>query len=234
MDIYYEQNVVNHNIDDKAKKTKTLVIARMICLVLGLFILISSAMMIMFFWVFLLASLPFFAGFILIGHINKRNNTEYDYVIDGEYINVSAIYFRERRKLKYKIRLRSVESVGVFDSEGYKKVEQNAAKKKLALVNYDDELSIMYVYYSTEKGKQIIFLEPDRGFMIALRRCVSALTVFDRSIADLEKRLSQKEAETLSPAKPVTEKQETNGDSEKASVDVAQNINTERSENEEA
>lgn len=201
MDIYYEQNVVNHNIDDRTKKTKTLNIARMICLVLGLFILISSALLITLFWVFLLASLPFFAAYILIGRINKRNNTEYDYVIDGEFIIVSEIYFRERRKQKYKIRLRLIESVGVFDTDGYKKVERLAIKKRLALVNYEDEQSILYILYGTDKGKQLIFLEPDRGFMIALRRCVSAITVFDKSINDLEKRLSQKESEMIASDK---------------------------------
>ena len=201
MDIYYEQNVVNHNIDDRTKKTKTLNIARMICLVLGLFILISSALLITLFWVFLLASLPFFAAYILMGRINKRNNTEYDYVIDGEFIIVSEIYFRERRKQKYKIRLRLVESVGVFDTDGYKKVERLAVKKRLALVNYEDEQSILYILYGTDKGKQLIFLEPDRGFMIALRRCVSAITVFDKSINDLEKRLSQKESEMIASDK---------------------------------
>lgn len=200
MDIYYEQNVVNNNIDERAKKTKTLSIAKMVCLVIGMFILVSSAMLLIYFWAFLLVSLPFFAAFFFIGHVNKRNNTEYDYVIDGDNIAISEIYFRERRKLKYAISLRSVESVGVFDSEGYKKIEQSGAKKRLALVNYDDEQAILYIYYNGEKGKQIMFLEPDRGFMIALRRCVSAVTVFDKSISDLEKLLSKKEAETLSTA----------------------------------
>ncbi len=201
MDIYYEQNVVNQNIDERTKKTKTLVIAKMICLIIGLFILVSSALLISFFWVFLIMAIPFFIAFWAIGYINKRNNTEYDYVIDGEFINITAIYFRERRKPKYKIRLRLVESVGVFDSEGYKKIERTAAKKHLALVNYDDEQSILYVLYNSDKGKHIIFLEPDRGFMIALRRCVAAITVFDKSITELEKRLTQKESDTMSVVK---------------------------------
>lgn len=197
MEQFYEQNVVNNNIDERIKKTKTLVIAKTVCWVLGLFVLISGATFWQLLWVFLLFSIPFFiAGFIL-GHINKRNNTEYDYVLDDEFLKISEIYFRERRKLKHKIRLRLVESVGVFDSEGYKKVERYANKKVLALVNYDDEQSIIYMFYNSDKGKRIIFLEPDRGFMIALRRIVPALTVFDKSIADFEKRLSDKEAEQL-------------------------------------
>lgn len=84
----------------------------------------------------------------------------------------------------------------MFDSEGYKKVERLATKKVLALVNYEDEKSILYMLYSTDKGKKIIFLEPDRGFMISLRRVVSAVNVFDKSISELEKRLTELAAET--------------------------------------
>ena len=195
MEQYYEQNVVNNNIDERTKRTKTLLIAKTVFAGLGIFILISSALLIDFFWIFILLSLPFFAVSFVIGRINKRNNTEYDYVIDDESIKISEIYFRERRKLKHTIMLRRIESVGVFDSEGYRKVERSAAKKILSIVNYDDEQSIVYILYGSDKGKRIMFIEPDRGFMIALRRVVSALTVFDKSISDLEKRLAEKEAE---------------------------------------
>ena len=91
MEMYYEQNVVNNNIDERAKKTKTLVIARSVCFMLGLFILISSAIMITFFWVFLLLAIPFFIAALFLGHINKRNNTEYDYVLDDEKDRKSVV-----------------------------------------------------------------------------------------------------------------------------------------------
>ncbi len=192
MEMYYEQNVVNNNIDERAKKTKTLVIARSVCFMLGLFILISSAIMITFFWVFLLLAIPFFIAALFLGHINKRNNTEYDYVLDDENLRISEIYYRQRRKLKHTIRLRNIESVGVFDSDGYKKVERTADKKILALVNYDDEQNVIYILFRSDKGRRIIFTEPDLGFIMALRKVVSALTVFDKSISDYEKRLHQK------------------------------------------
>lgn len=195
MEMYYEQNVVNNNIDERIKKTKTLTIARTICFMLGLFILISSAVMITFFWVFLLLAIPFFIGALFLGHINKRNNTEYDYVLDDENLRISEIYYRQRRKLKHTIRLRNIESVGVFDSEGYKKIERTAAKKILALVNYEDEENVVYVLFRTDKGLKIIFIEPDLGFIMALRKVVSALTVFDKSISDYEKRLHKKAEE---------------------------------------
>lgn len=202
MELYFEQNVTNKNVDERTKRTKTLTIAKTACSVIGVFIIVSSAMLgdvfLQFFWIFLLAAAPFFIAMFILGRINKRNNTEYDYVIDDEFIKISEIYFRNSRKLKHTIRLRFVESVGVFDSEGYKKVERSANKKILALVNYDDEDSIVYICYKTDKGvRNIIFIEPNRGFMIALRRAlsVSALTVFDKSVVGLEKRLSQKELE---------------------------------------
>ncbi len=191
MEQYYEQTVVNKNIDERAKKTKALTIAKTACLIIGVFILVSSAMMITLFWVFILFATPFFVATVIIGKVNKRNNTEYDYVIDDEYIKITEVYYRQRRKLKHTIRLRTIESVGVFDSEGYKKIEKNAAKKILALVNYEDEKSVVYMLYSTDKGKRIIFIEPDHGFIMTLRRGVSAVTVFDKSMSELERRLNE-------------------------------------------
>lgn len=196
MELFYEQTVTNNNIDERTKRTKTLTVAKTICFVIGLFILVSCAMYINVFWIFILVAIPFFFAAFVLGRINKRNNTEYDYVLDDEYLKVSEVYFRQRRKLKHTIRLRTVESVGVFDSEGYKKVERLANKKVLALVNYEDEKSILYMLYSTDKGKQILFIEPDRGFMMSLRRAVSAVNVFDKSISELEKRLNDAAAET--------------------------------------
>lgn len=196
MELFYEQTVTNNNIDERTKRTKTLTIAKTMCFVFGLFILVSCALYLNFFWIFILASIPFFVASFILSRINKRNNTEYDYVLDDEYLKISEVYFRQTRKLKHTIRLRAVESVGVFDSEGYKKVERLATKKVLALVNYEDEKSILYMLYSTDKGKKIIFLEPDRGFMISLRRVVSAVNVFDKSISELEKRLTELAAET--------------------------------------
>ncbi len=196
MELFYEQTVTNNNIDERTKRTKTLTIAKTMCFVFGLFILVSCALYLNFFWIFILAAIPFFVASFILSRINKRNNTEYDYVLDDEYLKISEVYFRQTRKLKHTIRLRAVESVGVFDSEGYKKVERLATKKVLALVNYEDEKSILYMLYSTDKGKKIIFLEPDRGFMISLRRVVSAVNVFDKSISELEKRLTELAAET--------------------------------------
>ncbi len=193
MELYYEQNVVNHNIDERAKKTKTLTVIKTVCLIGGVFMLVSSAL----YWGIAFFSIPLFIGFLIVSRLNKRNNTEYDYVVDDECIKISEIYFRSRRKLKYSISLRFIESVGVFDSEGYKKIERKATKKHLALVNYDDEKAVVYILSNTNKGKKLVFIEPDRGFIIALRRALSssALTVFDKSISDFEKYLAKREQE---------------------------------------
>lgn len=211
MDLYYEQNVVNNNIDERLKRTKTLVVIRSVCGALGLFIVVSCALMIEYFWIFIILSFPFFAAAIIAGRINKRTNTEYDYVVDDEAINVYEIYFRCKRKLKHSVNLRLIESVGVFDSEGYKRAEHSNAKKLLALVNYDDEQSVMYILFNSEKGKKILFLEPDKGFITALRRAISSFSVFDKSIAELEKRLAQKELELV--------KQNAADDNEQTTID---------------
>lgn len=201
MEQYYEQNIVNHNIEERAKKTKALTIAKMACIVIAVFVLSTSMLFItadyfvQMLGILALVDIPFVCAVIILGHINKRNNTEYDYVIDDDCLKISEIYYRQRRKLKHTIRLRSVESVGMFDSDGYTKSAANAVKKHLAIVNYDDEKSIIYILYNTEKGRQIIFIEPDRGFMIALRRTVSAVSVFDKSMSEFERILEEREAE---------------------------------------
>lgn len=195
MDLYYEQNVVNKNIDERIKKTRTLTIAKTFCTIIAIGVLLTSILFVVddsfvaWLGILSLTSIPFIGAAIIIGRINKRNNTEYDYIIDDEYLKVSEIYFRERRKLKHTVRLRSVESAGMFGSEGYKKIEGRADKKILALVNYDNEKTILYLLYGTDKGRRIIFLEPDRGFLIALKRVVSAVNVFDKSMSELEKNI---------------------------------------------
>lgn len=197
MEQYYEQNVVNNNIDERIKKTKTLSIAKTACLVIALAALFTIILFItddnFLIWLAILCvvSVPFVIAAVIIGMINKRNNIEYDYILDDEKLKVCAIYFRTRRKLKYTVPVHAIESVGVFNSEGYKRIQESAVKKDIALVNYDDEDVILYILYRTEKGKRILFIEPDRGFMIALRRVVSAVMIFDKSVSSLEKKLNE-------------------------------------------
>ncbi len=199
MEQFYEQNVVNHNIDERTKRTRLLNILQMACIILAVFALMTCIMFIgskgfiVYFAICASVACPFILGAVIINRINKRTNTEYDYTIDDETLKISAVYYRNRRKLKYNMKLRAIESVGVFDSEGYKKVEGRAQKKHLALVNYEDEDKIVYILYNSEKGRKIVFIEPDRGFVIALKRGVNAMTVFDKSISDFEKKLDKED-----------------------------------------
>lgn len=200
MEQYYEQNVVNQEIDNISKRTRTFSILRMICFGLSIAILIFGTAMLKVYWIFVIAAIPSFAIGCVIGHYNKRANTEYDYVLDNEKISIAEIYYRMRRKQKYNISLRSIESVGAYGSEGYKRIANTIKKKYLALVNFDDEKAVLYMVYNTEKGRFLIFLEPDRTFMLTLRRVVSAVMLFDSSVSDLERRLSEKQAAIIAAA----------------------------------
>ncbi len=201
MEQFYEQNLVNNHIDERIRKTKTITLIKTICMIIAVAVIMTSALFfasenfVIILFILISVAVPFIVATIVLGHVNKRNNTEYDYTIDDEYLKITEVYYRERRKLKHTIRLRAIESVGAYDSDGFKRAEQSAQKKILALVNYDDEKSILYILYNSEKGKQLIFLEPDRGFMIALRRAVSAVMVFDKSVSDLEKILDKEDDE---------------------------------------
>lgn len=201
MEQYYEQNVVNKNIDERTKKTKTLTIAKTVCMIIAIGALLTIILFVtddnfvLWLGILIVFSMPFIIAAIILGRVNKKNNTEYDYCIDDSAIKVSEIYFRNARKLKYTVPFNSIMSVGVFDSEGYRKVESTAQKKYLAIVNYDDEDAILYILYNTPKGRRMIFLEPDRGFLIALKRSISAITICDKSVADLENRLNKSETQ---------------------------------------
>lgn len=200
MEQYYEQNVINREIDRISRRTRTFSILRMICFGLSIAILIFGTAMIKVYWIFVIAVIPSFAIGCVIGHYNKRANTEYDYVLDNEMLRIAEIYYRMRRKLKYNISLSSIESVGAYGSEGYKRNANSVKKKYLALVNFDDENAVLYIVYKTDKGRFMIFLEPDRTFMLTLRRVVSAIRLFDNSVSDLERRLSAKQAEIIAAA----------------------------------
>lgn len=205
MELYYEQNVVNKNIDEHAKKTKILSFAKTACIILAIFSFLSGAIFIgnnqalLIMILFMSAAIPFAAAAFVLGKINKKHNTEYDYMIDDEQIKISAVYFRTKRKPLYTIRLRTIESVGVFESDSYQKAAATAAKKHLALVNYENEKSIIYILFNGEKGKQILFIEPDRGFMITLRRAVATFGIFDKSVAEFERMLAIAEGPIKKP-----------------------------------
>lgn len=195
MEQYYEQNVVNYGIDNISKRTRILSILRMICFGLSIAILFLGITMLN--WILAIAAIPSFAVGCVLGHYNKRANTEYDYVLDNEKLCIAEIYYRMRRKQKYKISLRSIESVGAYGSDGYKRAAGSVKKKHLALVNFDDEKTVLYIVYKNDKGKFMIFLEPDRTFMLTLRRVVSAIQLFDSSVSELERCLSVKQAEII-------------------------------------
>ena len=205
MELYYEQNVVNNNIDEHAKKTKILSFAKTACIILAIFSFLSGAIFIgnnqalLIMIVFMSAAVPFAIAAFALGKINKKHNTEYDYMIDDEQIKISAVYFRKKRKPLYTIRLRTVESVGVFESDGYKKAAATASKKLLALVNYENEKSIVYILFNGEKGKQVLFIEPDRGFMMTLRRAITTFGIFDNSISEFERMLAIAEGPIKKP-----------------------------------
>ena len=52
----------------------------------------------------------------------------------------------------------------------------------------------------------MIFLEPDRGFLSTLRRALPSVSIFDKSVSDLDKYLLKKEADIYkNPTKTTVE-----------------------------
>lgn len=192
MNLYYEQNLLNRKYDTIARKNKTSGIVRTIMLGIAFMLIMSNILVIgtegawIVVLVLLGASVPFIAVFFVITRIMKLRSTEYDYVINDNLITITAVFFRDARKVKYKINNQQISLIGQYGSDAYKRAENLASKKQYALVNYDDEQAIAFILYTDNKGeKNILFFEPSKDFISALRRAISKYEVFDSSVKDL-------------------------------------------------
>lgn len=212
--VFYEQNVIKRDIDERTKKTQTLTVAKTVLLMLGVlidssvFFLIGmeTAQFFLFFFVLLGASVPFYVVSLLLGKANKKANTEYDYSLVETRLTVSAVFFRDRRKKLYEIDTAAMISIGAFVSETYKKYDNDNVKKVFALANYDDEDAVAYLVFDTPKGRMLMFFEPDSGMIAALRRAVGRFDVFDSSIKKVSENDLARAAEERRAAKERSER----------------------------
>ena len=194
MEVIFEQNVSNPNIEKHIKRTKFLSVLRYILLSIGvlaafiiLFILpaeVKSWMDFLFALVFAIISLaPGVASFILLGIYLNRTNSEYDYSLHGSVLRIIKITRRTKRKLLAIIPLDAVDSVGKINSESYDRFSSSKELKKLyAICDYNDEDKLTYIKYRSEGENFLLHFEPNEEMIKSLKLSLPRMSIMDKSM----------------------------------------------------
>lgn len=193
MDIFYEQNVANPNIDKHRKRSSVLSVVRTVLLVIGIalgYLLFSfavnfsSVMSAVIGIVIVIISIsPFVVSFILLGKFLRNTNAEYDYILNGDILRIVKVIRRTKRKLMATVQMSMVESVGKVTCEAYDRyAAAKDIKKQFAVCNYDDEESIVYVRYRNEGEDYLLHLEPDEEMINSIRRSLPRIGIMDKSL----------------------------------------------------
>ena len=112
MEIFFEQNVDNPNIDKHKKRTTVLSVLSKVFLVLGIVlavvgiggialpssgnVVLTIALQIVF---SLLMGAPFVLAFFLIRRFLRQSNAEFDYILNGNILRIVRVTMRVKRKL---------------------------------------------------------------------------------------------------------------------------------------
>lgn len=108
MDVYFEQSLINDNIDRHSKRTKTLTVIRYVCIavivlivLLAITLLIDISSVASFFVSLLLVLLmmaPFVLTYIFLGRMIANGNLEFDYLLNGSMFRIVKVINRKKRK----------------------------------------------------------------------------------------------------------------------------------------
>ncbi|MCI8412686.1 MAG: hypothetical protein HFE47_01130 [Clostridia bacterium] len=194
MEIFYEQNVANPNIDKHKKRTVVLSVLRIVLLAIGiiagLFLLGFGVQIgkgalttVIQLGMVVLSVAPFVLTYILLGRFLRNSNTEYDYILNGDVLRIVSVVRRTKRKLSATVRIASVESIGRITGEAYDRYAASKdIKKKFALCNYDNEEKIVYIRYRSEGENFLLHIEPDDEMIASLRKSLPRMGIMDKSM----------------------------------------------------
>lgn len=194
MEVYFEQSVDNPNIDKHSKRTRVLMILRYICIAVvvlifmfGWFMPIGSedAGPMIILWALLyivLGMIPFILLFIFLGRFIARSNLEFDYVLNGSIFRIVKVVNRKKRKKLLEAPVTGFESLGNIQSEAYDRYASSKDVKKLyAITDYEHEERVYYIYYVLDGARYLLHFTPNNDMIMALRKCVTRITVLDKS-----------------------------------------------------
>lgn len=193
MDIYFEQSLLNENIDKHLRRTNFLGILRYVLLFLAGIIAVICFILpldennikqsvIANLVILVVLCVPLVLSFFFIGKYINTSNLEYDYILNGKSFKIIKIMNRKKRKLLLDLSIDCFESLGAVRSEAYGRYTANReTKMHYAITNVKNEQDIFYIYYITEGEKHLLHFAPNHEMMISLRKCLPRITVFDKS-----------------------------------------------------
>lgn len=192
MDVYFEQSLINENIDKHSKRTRTLTVIRYVCIaaivlivLLAITLLLDISSVASFFVSLLLVLLmlsPFVVTHILLGRLIANGNLEFDYLLNGSMFRIVKVINRKKRKKLVELNVSSFESLGHISSEAYDRYAGSRDVKKLfALTDYENEDTVYYIYYTLNGNKYLLHIAPNNEMIMALRKSVGRITVLDKS-----------------------------------------------------
>ena len=193
MDIFYEQNVVNPNIDKHNKRTRVFSVLRTVFLIIGIVLILllggsitspfTVPKVIIGFAIAILSGVPFILAYILLTKFLRNSNSEYDYILNNGSMKIVRVILRNKRKLAFTVRLDAVEAVGRITCEAYERLAASKdLKKQFAVCDYSDENSIVYVLYRSEGENFLLHIMPDEQMVSAMRRSLPRMGIMDKSM----------------------------------------------------
>lgn len=197
MEVFFEQSVENDSIDKHKVRTTVFTVIRYVSLIIGVIVGIFgimftdvgngwlTALVSIAFSIFMIV--PFILLFIFLGRFISKTSLEFDYVINGDVFRIIKVVNRKKRKLFVNTPVSSFESLGSLNSDAYDRYAgSKEIKKQFALTDYSDENKIYYIYYVKDAVKYLLHIQPDNEMIGSLRKCVTRITVLDKSFKILE------------------------------------------------
>lgn len=194
MEVFYEKNIYNENVDKHKKRTIVFKVLRYVSIVIAVVIVFLSQYLLInegtSFWMMILslalfilfAAVPFVLLFIFFGILINRQNLEFDYYIMGDIFRVVKVINRKKRKKFFEIRISAINSIGMVNSKNFDRYSADKNNKRIVAFCDDNVERLIFAHVSGETEKQLLILEFDDEFLVNLRKAVNSYSVFDDSV----------------------------------------------------
>lgn len=192
MEVFFEKNVVNENIDRHKKRNVVFNVIRIISIVIlivEIYFILSFqgipvdqgawAVVLSIFSSLIIIASPI-ASIIVFSMLLSRLNAEYDYYIAGDVFRVMQVINRKKRKKFTEFSVSAISELGILESENFERYNADKTIKKLNAFCNEDSL-LGYVYFTVDGEKKLLILELDEEFLLALRKALP-MSVLDGSV----------------------------------------------------
>ena len=192
MEIFFEKNVVNENIDKHKKRNVVFNVIRIlsiVILVIEIYFILSfqgipvdqgALAVVLSIFSSVIMILPPITSIVLFSLLLSRFNAEYDYYIAGDVFRVMQVLNRKKRKKFLEASMSAISEIGTLESENFERYNIDKSIKKMNAFCNDDSL-LGYIYFSLDGEKKLLILELDDEFLFALRKALP-MSVLDNSV----------------------------------------------------